>query len=109
MIHVRFFYPQFDGMMRKLGRSVTDNIRWKMIAITATTARGLQFLYALTALRNIVARITYFIAGKQLDRYATYLNVSLTKTSFSATQLSPMSGFPSAAVAPLNGSEKFAP
>jgi peptidoglycan/xylan/chitin deacetylase (PgdA/CDA1 family) len=71
MIHVRFFYPQFDGMMTETGRAVTDNSRWKMIAITCDDGpKDYNSSYALTAFRNIGARITYFIAGKQLDRYA---------------------------------------
>lgn len=74
LIHVRFFYPQFRGMMTPLGAAATDNRRWKMVAITCDDGpKDVHSTYALTAFRKAGARVTYFLVGKQLERYGDVL------------------------------------
>ena len=70
LTHVRFFYPQFAGMMTETGVSATDNSRWKMVAVTCDDGpKDYASSYALDAFRKIGARVTYFTVGKQLERY----------------------------------------
>ena len=65
LIHVRFFYPQFDGMMTELGARATDNSRWKMVAVTCDDGPKERYsTYALDAFRKQGARVTYFSVGK---------------------------------------------
>lgn len=74
LTHVRFFYPQFAGMMTETGIAATDNSRWKMIAVTCDDGPKDYFSsYALDAFRKIGARVTYFTVGKQLERYGYVL------------------------------------
>ena len=74
LTHVRFFYPQFAGMMTETGRAATDNSRWKMIAVTCDDGpKDHASSYALDAFRKIGARVTYFTVGKQLERYGYVL------------------------------------
>lgn len=74
LIHVRFFYPQFEGMMTTLGLAVTDNSRWKMVAITCDDGpKDYSSTYALNAFRKVGARVTYFHVGTQLERYPDVL------------------------------------
>lgn len=70
LIHVRFYYPQFEGMMTPAGVAITDNSRWKMVAITCDDGpKDYTSTYALNAFRKAGARVTYFVVGKQLTRY----------------------------------------
>ena len=70
LIHVRFYYPQFEGMLTSLGREVTDNSKWKMVAITCDDGpKDFNSTDALNAFRKVGARVTYFVVGKQLERY----------------------------------------
>lgn len=74
LTHVRFFYPEFAGMMTETGIAATDNSRWKMIAVTCDDGPKDYFSsYALDAFRKIGARVTYFTVGKQLERYGYVL------------------------------------
>lgn len=74
LTHARFFYPQLAGMFTPLGQAATDNSRWKMVAVTCDDGpKDYNSSYALDAFRKIGARVTYFIAGKQLDRYGYVL------------------------------------
>ena len=74
LTHVRFFYPEFSGMMTETGIAATDNSRWKMIAVTCDDGPKDYFSsYALDAFRQIGARVTYFTVGKQLERYGYVL------------------------------------
>ena len=74
LTHVRFFYPEFSGMMTETGLAATDNSRWKMIAVTCDDGPKDYFSsYALDAFRQIGARVTYFTVGKQLERYGYVL------------------------------------
>ena len=76
LIHVRFFYPQFAGMMTETGVSATDNSRWKMIAITCDDGPELTTsVQALNAFRKVGARVTYFIQGEMME-YHTYIFVN---------------------------------
>ena len=70
LMHVRFYYPQLDGMMTQTGTEATDNSRWKMIALTCDDGpKDYSSTYALDAFRKAGARVTYFIVGKQLPTY----------------------------------------
>lgn len=70
LIHVRFYYPEFQGMMTQTGAEATDNSRFKMVAITCDDGpKDYPSSYALDAFRKAGARVTYFIAGKQLSTY----------------------------------------
>ncbi len=70
LIHVRFYYPQFSGMMTQTGIEATDNSRWKMVAITCDDGpKDYSSTYTLDAFRKAGARVTYFIVGKQLPIY----------------------------------------
>ena len=74
LTHVRFFYPEFAGMMTETGIAATDNSRWKMIAVTCDDGPKDYFSsYALDAFRKLGARVTYFTVGKQLERYGYVL------------------------------------
>jgi peptidoglycan/xylan/chitin deacetylase (PgdA/CDA1 family) len=74
LIHVRFFYPQFAGMMTELGARATDNSRWKMVAITCDDGPKERYsTYALDAFRKQGARVTYFSVGKMLMEYGFVL------------------------------------
>ncbi len=74
LIHVRFFYPQFEGMMTELGIRATDNSRWKMVAVTCDDGPKERYsTYALDAFRNQGARVTYFSVGKMLMEYGFVL------------------------------------
>lgn len=74
LTHVRFFYPELDGMMTEVGCRATDNSRWKMVAVTCDDGpKDYASSYALDAFRKIGARVTYFTVGKQLERYGYIL------------------------------------
>ena len=68
LIHVRFYYPELQGMMAPEAARQTDNRHWKMVAITcddgpnfANTTRGLK------AFREGGARVTFFVAGNVVN------------------------------------------
>ena len=64
MIHVRFFYPEFQGMMTPEGLRGTDNRHWKMVALTFDDGpRYFNSLRTLTSLRQGGARATFFTVG----------------------------------------------
>ena len=70
LIHVRFYYPRFAGMMTELGVRATDNSRWKMVAVTCDDGpKERCSTYALDAFRRQGARVTYFNVGKMLQEY----------------------------------------
>ena len=70
LLHVRFYYPELDGLLSPLGKKVTDNSRWKMVAITCDDGpKDYNSTDALTAFRKVGARVTYFWVGRQLERY----------------------------------------
>ena len=70
LLHVRFYYPWFDGMLSELGNKITDNSKWKMLAITCDDGpKDYNSTDALTAFRKVGARVTYFWVGTQLERY----------------------------------------
>ncbi len=70
LTHVRFYYPQFEGMLTDVGMDATDNSRWKMVAITCDDGpKDYTSTYALAAFRKVGARVTYFTVGTQLERY----------------------------------------
>lgn len=74
LIHVRFLYPELWDMMTDTGRAATDNSRWKMVAITCDDGpKDTPSTLALNAFRKVGARVTYFIVGKQLDKYGYVL------------------------------------
>ena len=68
LMHVRFLYPQFDGMMTETGKRQTDNSRFKMVAITCDDGpRGTGTDKALHNFRHAGIRVTYFTVGKLYD------------------------------------------
>lgn len=70
IVHVRFFYPDFEGMMTEAGASYTDNSRWKMVAITCDDGPNyLESNKAINNFRMAGARVTYFLVGKMLEQY----------------------------------------
>ncbi|MDD3335949.1 MAG: polysaccharide deacetylase family protein [Eubacteriales bacterium] len=70
LIHVRFFYPEFSGMMTEEGQKQTDNSRWKMVAITCDDGPSYaESAKALDAFRAVGARVNYFIVGKKLVNF----------------------------------------
>lgn len=74
LAHVSFFYPNLWPEMTDLGRAVTDNSRWKMVAITCDDGpKDTPSTLALNNFRRVGARVTYFIVGKQLERYGYVL------------------------------------
>lgn len=71
LVHVRFFYPEFSGMMTEEAALQTDNSRWKMVAITCDD--GPSYTESSRALDNFRAggaRVTYFIVGKKLVNFS---------------------------------------
>ena len=65
LAHVRFFYPQFQGMMTPAGQKHTDNSLWKMVALTFDDGpRGEGTEKTLNALRRNGMRGTFFTVGK---------------------------------------------
>lgn len=74
LMHVRFLYPQFEGMMTELGRRQTDNSQWKMVAITCDDGpRGTGTDNALRNFRLAGIRTTFFTVGKLYDENAALL------------------------------------
>lgn len=74
LTHARFFYPDLRDLMTETGLAATDNSRWKMVAVTFDDGpKDYSSTYTLDALRKIGARGTYFIVGKQLERYGYVL------------------------------------
>lgn len=85
LTHARFFYPDLRALMTETGLAATDNGRWKMVAVTFDDGpKDYPSTYTLDALRKIGARGTYFIVGKQLERYGYVLQSSTTRTTSSA-------------------------
>lgn len=65
LAHVRFFYPEFQGMMTSEGEQYTDNSQWKMVALTFDDGpRGEGTEKTLNALRKNGMRGTFFTVGK---------------------------------------------
>ena len=74
LTHARFFYPDLRALMTETGLAATDNSRWMMVAVTFDDGpKDYPSTYTLDALRKIGARGTYFIVGKQLERYGYVL------------------------------------
>lgn len=72
--HVRFFYPQFEGMMTDRAAQQTDNSRWKFVAITCDDGPNYtQSAKALNSLRRGGVRATYFTVGKVAAEYPDIL------------------------------------
>lgn len=68
LIHVRFFYPEFEGMMSQEACRQTDNSHWKMVALTADDGpRHNNSIRALNAFRKGGARVTFFEVGKVME------------------------------------------
>ena len=68
LIHVRFFYPEFAGMMTQQAAAQTDNRHWKMVALTCDDGpRYYNSVYSLNNFRKGGARVNYFVVGKLLD------------------------------------------
>ncbi len=64
LIHVRFFYPEFAGMMTEEGARQTDNSRYRMVALTADDGPQYELsTKTLNALRICGARVTFFTCG----------------------------------------------
>lgn len=86
LTHVRFYYPDLWGMMTDAGRAMTDNSRWKMVAVTCDDGpKDTPSTYALNALRKVGARATYFIVGKQLEKYGYVLQRQYDQNHLIAT------------------------
>lgn len=65
LMHVRFFYPEFAGMMTEAAARQTDNSHWKMVAITADDGpRHVNSVKSLNNFRQHGVRVTYFVVGK---------------------------------------------
>ena len=61
MIHIRFFYPEFKGMMTEEGEYQTDNRHWKMVALTCDDGpRYFNSIHALNNFRKGGARVHLF-------------------------------------------------
>lgn len=74
MVHVRFYYPQFKGMMTEEAAAQTDNSRWKMVALTCDDGPNYtESGKALNNLRQGGARVTYFIVGKKIPGFSDVL------------------------------------
>lgn len=75
LLHVRFLYPQFEGMMTEAGLKQTDNSRWKMVAITCDDGpRGAGTDNALRNFRHAGIRSTFFTVGKLYDESSALLH-----------------------------------
>lgn len=86
LTHVRFFYPQFEGMMTETGVAATDNSRWKMVAVTCDDGpKDYASSKALENFRKYGVRVTYFTVGKQLDRYGYVLQKQYDQNQIFAT------------------------
>ncbi len=71
LMHVRFFYPEFAGMMTPEAARQTDNRHWNMVAITPDDGpRHNNSIKSLNAFRQGGARITYFEVGTHLEEGA---------------------------------------
>ena len=74
MVHVRFFYPEFQGMMTQRGAYQTDNRHWKMVALTCDDGpRYFNSIHALNAFRRGGARVTWFTSGHLYEENAEIL------------------------------------
>ena len=74
LTHVRLLYPELWPHMTDTGRAMTDNSRWKMVAVTCDDGpKDTPSTLSLNAFRKVGARVTYFIVGKQLERYGYVL------------------------------------
>ena len=70
LMHVRFFYDELQPYMTELGLRVTDNSRWKMVAMTCDDGPGYgPTQNTLTNFRQAGARATYFTVGKNVDAH----------------------------------------
>lgn len=75
LTHVRFFYPEFAGMMSPQAENHTDNSRWKMVALTFDDGpRGESTEKTLNALRQSGMRGTMFTVGKLYEDNMTRLH-----------------------------------
>lgn len=67
VLHARFYYPKFS-YFNALGKTISDNSRWKFIALTFDDGpKEIQSTQTLNAIRNAGARVSYFTVGTQLD------------------------------------------
>lgn len=66
MMHVHLYYPQIREYMTDFGREITDNSKYKMIALTYDDggARG-SSMNVLNVLRRYGANATFFIIGNK--------------------------------------------
>lgn len=68
MIHVRFFYPEFQGMFTPEAALQTDNRHFNMVAITCDDGpRWPATGKSLDAFRRGGARVTYFVCGNMIE------------------------------------------
>ena len=98
-MHVRFFYDEFQPYMTELGLQVTDNSRWKMVAMTCDDGPGYgPTQNTLTNFRHAGARATYFTVGKNVEAHPdlvmrtfdqNHIIASHTYTHFSGYTLKP--------------------
>lgn len=80
MIHIRFYYPEFAGMMTEQGARQTDNRHFKMVALTFDDGPVyFNSIHTLNALRAGGARATFFQSGV---RYAE--NAGVVRRQFDA-------------------------
>ena len=74
LLHARFYYPQFAGMMTEEGVRATDNSRWKMVAVTCDDGPGYaNSAKALNAMRMAGVRATYFTVGTVIEENSDIL------------------------------------
>lgn len=67
ILHARFFYPKFP-YFNELGKAISDNSKWKLIALTFDDGpKDLQSEESLHAIRRAGIRATYFVVGKQME------------------------------------------
>ncbi len=74
ILHARFYYPQFAGMMTEEGERATDNSRWKMVAVTCDDGPSYaNSAKALNNMRKAGVRATYFVVGKVAEENSDIL------------------------------------
>lgn len=75
VLHVRFFYKEFENMMTEEGKKYTDNRKWKMVALTFDDGpRGVNTNKFLHAIRKEGLRVTFFTVGKLYDENKALLH-----------------------------------
>lgn len=74
ILHVRFYYPDFEGMMTAEATRQTDISQYKLITITCDDGPNYTHsILALNAMRQAGFRANYFVVGKVISEFVDVL------------------------------------